>query len=339
MDPVLRTLLLERLAASDLGRRGAARDRGRRATPVRRQHGDAAPPVWLRSVTVEGFRGIGAPATLPLEPQPGADRRRRPQRQRQVLVRRGARAADDRPAEALGEAPEGVDGDVAVPAPHRADADRRPSWCSRARASPSRSRRSGRTARGYDDASGRAAPAAVLAEHGWDRDLPSFRPVPGLRRAGDDVRHAVLAVRGADAGARAGRRRRARRRSSAPRGWPTTTSARRSRGASDALVARLDPDDEHAALVAARAQRPQARPRRARAAARATRRTTAATPRSCAASPGSHVPTDEEIRDAFTALRVRRARARGRGEDRRRSARPTSPRCCARRSRSATPSG
>ena len=25
---------------------------------------DAAPPVWLRSVTVEGFRGIGAPATL-----------------------------------------------------------------------------------------------------------------------------------------------------------------------------------------------------------------------------------------------------------------------------------
>ena len=31
----------------------------------------SAPPVWLRSVTVEGFRGIGAPATLTLEPAPG----------------------------------------------------------------------------------------------------------------------------------------------------------------------------------------------------------------------------------------------------------------------------
>ena len=28
----------------------------------------SAPPVWLRSVTVEGFRGIGPPATLELEP-------------------------------------------------------------------------------------------------------------------------------------------------------------------------------------------------------------------------------------------------------------------------------
>ena len=70
MDPVLRTLLLERLAAGDLD------DEARRVIEVACDagappRGDAAPPVWLRSVTVEGFRGIGAPATLPLEPSPG----------------------------------------------------------------------------------------------------------------------------------------------------------------------------------------------------------------------------------------------------------------------------
>ena len=43
-----------------------ARLRRRRA--ARHRH---APAVWLRSVTVEGFRGIGAPATLTLEPSPG----------------------------------------------------------------------------------------------------------------------------------------------------------------------------------------------------------------------------------------------------------------------------
>ena len=64
MDPVLRTLLLERLETSELDAEAksvielAAR-RGRAAADRRR-----APPVWLKAVTVEGFRGIGAPATL-----------------------------------------------------------------------------------------------------------------------------------------------------------------------------------------------------------------------------------------------------------------------------------
>jgi hypothetical protein len=70
MDPVLRTLLLERLHASDLDPDVArvievACD----AEPAAGQAG--AQPVWLRSVTVEGFRGIGPPATLELEPIPG----------------------------------------------------------------------------------------------------------------------------------------------------------------------------------------------------------------------------------------------------------------------------
>src|ERR1700712_3206228 len=70
MDPVLRTLLLERLQASELDAEAKhvvelACDAG--AAPAT----TTAPAVWLRSVTVEGFRGIGAPATLQLEPSPG----------------------------------------------------------------------------------------------------------------------------------------------------------------------------------------------------------------------------------------------------------------------------
>ena len=70
MDPVLRTLLLERLSGAELDAEA------KRVIEVACDAGEApsdrsAPPVWLRSVTVEGFRGIGAPATLTLEPAPG----------------------------------------------------------------------------------------------------------------------------------------------------------------------------------------------------------------------------------------------------------------------------
>src|SRR4051794_22580873 len=70
MDPVLHTLLVERLAASGLDAEAkrvielATQDDAPRST--REAH-----PVWLKSVSVEGFRGIGAPATLTLEPSPG----------------------------------------------------------------------------------------------------------------------------------------------------------------------------------------------------------------------------------------------------------------------------
>src|SRR3954468_18417190 len=70
MDPVLRTLLLERLEAADLA------DSAKRVIEVACEAGAepraaGARPVWLASVTLEGFRGIGAPATLPREPAPG----------------------------------------------------------------------------------------------------------------------------------------------------------------------------------------------------------------------------------------------------------------------------
>ena len=70
MDPVLRSLLLERLGASDLDAEA------RRVIELAVDTGagerrESAPPVWLRSVTVEGFRGIGPAATLALDPSPG----------------------------------------------------------------------------------------------------------------------------------------------------------------------------------------------------------------------------------------------------------------------------
>ena len=74
-----------------------------------------------------------------------------------------------------------------------------------------------------------APPAAAAARRARLGPRPALvPPVPRLRRAGDDVRHALLALRGADAGARPRRHRRARGVARAGRGWPTTTSARRS---------------------------------------------------------------------------------------------------------------
>src|SRR3954451_12953717 len=68
MDPVLHELLKERLERSALDHEA------RRVLEVLADAGEppaALPPVWLRSVTVEGFRGIGKPATLQLAPAPG----------------------------------------------------------------------------------------------------------------------------------------------------------------------------------------------------------------------------------------------------------------------------
>src|SRR4051794_16784583 len=66
MDPVLHDLLKQRLAHSDLDHAAKrALELGAGEAPGKPQ------PVWLKSVTVEGFRGIGAPATLSLEPAPG----------------------------------------------------------------------------------------------------------------------------------------------------------------------------------------------------------------------------------------------------------------------------
>src|SRR4051794_4807232 len=66
MDPVLHDLLTKRLDESSLD------EAAKRVLELGAGEAPGKPaPVWLKSVTVEGFRGIGAPATLSLEPAPG----------------------------------------------------------------------------------------------------------------------------------------------------------------------------------------------------------------------------------------------------------------------------
>src|SRR5262245_5002983 len=66
MDPVLHALLIDRLA----GLEPAAARLIEVACGAPREPPEAR-PVWLRSISVEGFRGIGPPATLALAPAPG----------------------------------------------------------------------------------------------------------------------------------------------------------------------------------------------------------------------------------------------------------------------------
>src|SRR3954447_3721644 len=71
MDPVLRTLLLERLETSELDAEAKSVIELAADAAAPPPTGNASAPVWLKEVTVEGFRGIGRPATLKLEPAPG----------------------------------------------------------------------------------------------------------------------------------------------------------------------------------------------------------------------------------------------------------------------------
>jgi DNA repair exonuclease SbcCD ATPase subunit len=66
MDPVLHSLLSDRLGALEPA---AARLILEACGPPR--EAPEALPVWLRSISVEGFRGIGPPAELELAPEPG----------------------------------------------------------------------------------------------------------------------------------------------------------------------------------------------------------------------------------------------------------------------------
>ena len=223
---------------------------------------------------------------------------------------------------------------MAVPAPHRARRGCRRSSCSRGPATPVALAQEWAHGAGYGDSSGRAAPAAVLAEHGWDRDLPSFRPFLSYAELATmfdtlsslyDALTPVLGLADVD--------ELAKRLGEARLAYDNQRKAVAS--SKDALVARLDPDDERAALVAGvlGARKPDldalaellrdapeygedtAQLRRLAGLARAVRRR----------DPGG-------VRSAARG----RARARRRGGDGRASARPTSPRCCAARSRSAT---
>src|SRR4051794_1513108 len=244
MDPVLHSLLLERLERSDLdaeARRVIADAAG--ASP---QPAAVAAPVWLKTVTVEGFRGIGAPATLRLEPAPGLT----------VVVGRNGSGKSSF-AEGLELLMTGA----------LKRWEKRPkawteTWQCLHHEGPTRLAAElvseGRTltlaqewphGAAYEDASGRAAPAAILAEHGWDQALPSFRPFLSYAELAtmfdtlSSLYGALTPVLGLEdldellKGLSDGR-------------LAYDNQRKAVNQAREALVAALDPDDERAALLA-----------------------------------------------------------------------------------------
>ena len=225
----------------------------------------SAPPVWLRSVTVEGFRGIGAPATLTLEPAPGltvvvgrngsgkssfaeglellmTGRLKRWEKRPKAWTETWQCLHHEGPTRIAAELVLEGGGDVALAQ----------EWAHGA---------------AHDDASGRArrASRAWRARLGpRPAELPPFLSYAELATMFDTLSslyEALTPVLGlADIDELAASLGTARLAYDNQR--KTVASAR------DGLIARLDPDDEHAALVAAALKRPQARPRRDRPAAR-----------------------------------------------------------------------
>jgi AAA domain-containing protein len=300
MDPVLRTLLLERLAGSDLDAEARA------VIEVACEAGEppaaaSAPAVWLRSVTVEGFRGIAAPATLELEPSPGltvvvgrngsgkssfaeglelllTGRLKRWEKRPRAWTETWQCLHHEGPTRLTAELTiEGSGETVALTQewPHGAT---------------------------HDDAGGRAAPAAVLAAHGWDQALPSFRPFLAYAELAtmfdtlSSLYEALTPVLGlGDIDELAASLAAAR--------LEYDHQRKASVQAREALAARLDPEDPHAALVAAAlgARKPDLDAIGQLLADAPDYTGDTATLRRLA---GLHVPADDEIRAAFKARRV-----------------------------------
>src|SRR3954451_23102363 len=300
MDAVLRTLLLERLHASDLDPEVARVIEVACDAEAPADGGAGAQPVWLRSVTVEGFRGIGPRATLELEPSPGLT----------VVVGRNGSGKSS-----FAEGLELLMTGVLKRWEGRPKAWRE-TWQCLHHTDPTRI-----TARllleggeavelsqtwphgaGYGDASGRAEPAAVLACHGWDRDLPSFRPFLAYAELATmfdtlsslyDALTPVLGLADLDTLAQ---------RLAATR-LELGTQRQAAGAAREDLIRRLDPDDERAGLVRgildnrkvdldALEQLLQDTP---------TYTDDVAALRRLA---GLQLPTDEEVKAAFKALKV-----------------------------------
>lgn len=300
MDPVLRTLLLERLADAELS------DEAKQVIAIAcaddEAPGDAAAPaVWLRSVRVEGFRGIGAQATLELEPHPGLT----------VVVGRNGSGKSSF-----------AEGLELLMTGRLKRWEKRPrawteTWQCLHHEGPTRIAAdlvlegSGDTVTleqewahgvGYDDATGRAPAAALLAEHGWERDLPSFRPFLAYAELAtmfdtlSSLYEALTPVLGlSDVDELAAQLGHAR--------LQYDNRRKAVAQAKDALVARLDPDDEHAALVAGAlsARKPDLDAIEQLLADAPDYSGDTVTLRRLA---GLAIPTDDEIKDAFTAVRV-----------------------------------
>ena len=157
-------------------------------------------------------------------------------------------------------------------------------------------RRSGPRARRHDDASGRAGRRRAARRARLGPRAAVVPAVPRLRRAGDDVRHALLALRGADAGARPRRHRRAGR----PAQRHAAGARQPAQGGQpqrDALRRPARPRRRARRARRRRGRRAEAGPGRDRAAAATTPPTTATTPRCCAGSRASRCrPTSRSAR-------------------------------------------
>ena len=246
MDPVLRTLLLERLGESALDAEAkrvielAADADGAPATSA------TSPPVWLKTVTVEGFRGIGRPATLNLEPAPGLTvvvgrngSGKSSFAEGLELLMTGALKRWEKRPKAWTETWQCLhhDGATKITAELELEGGEvvplNQEWPQGAL---------------YGDASGRAAPAEVLHAHGWDRDLPSFRPFLAYAELAtmfdtlSSLYDALTPVLGlGDLDALAAELASTRLALDAQR---KTVNAQR-----DQLITRLDPEDDRSALV------------------------------------------------------------------------------------------
>ena len=248
MDPVLRTLLLERLETSELDAEAKSVIELAADAAAPPPTGNASPPVWLKAVTVDGFRGIGRPATLKVEPAPGLTvvvgrngSGKSSFAEGLELLMTGALKRWEKRPKAWSEtwqclhftgptkitAELQLEGGQTVPLTQE--------WPLGAL---------------YGDASGRAAPAQVLSEHGWDRDLPSFRPFLAYAELATmfdtlsslyDALTPVLGLGDLDALAA----------SLAQTRLAYDAQRKAVGGEKDQLVARLDPDDDRAALVKA----------------------------------------------------------------------------------------
>ncbi|UTI65196.1 AAA family ATPase [Paraconexibacter antarcticus] len=313
MDPALDALLRVRLdAAADLPPEAKAevtRALGPGAAPAGSDaaaaSGDAATTreqVYLRSVTVEGFRGIGPAATLELDARPGLT----------VVVGRNGSGKSS--------FAEGLEL-LATGATKRWEGKSRgwtDTWQCLHHGGPTRLQAEfvvagddtpvvleqawGRGAE-YTDASGRTDADAVLRAHGWDAALASFRPFLAYAELATmfdklaSLPAALSPILGLDeldglAASLADTRLAIERR------------AKESKAEAAAIVARLDDSDERQATLAAllTARKPKLDDVRAHLAAHPPGAGTGADPataatRRLAAAP---VPDDDALRDAHT---------------------------------------
>ena len=146
--------------------------------------------AYLKSIAIEGFRGIGTPARAAAVPGAGSHPGCRTQRLRQVELRRGVGASSHRRQPALGDPNQGLARGLAEPpSPWTDDVGgralrRRPAGCrfaSLASGRPGATSQRGTTVRRCAE----MGLATTLAELGWDVALSRYRPFLSYAELGE----------------------------------------------------------------------------------------------------------------------------------------------------------